>query len=260
MDTQELTRLLNALLAELDDDDTTGIVLGGSYARGQATQYSDIDLAPFLNDGAPPRKKRVLYRDGFLVSVSYKTVSAVRRDLTLPNRAIWVVNGFKGAWVLLDKDGSVGALMREIEAFAWEPLQEAANEFAGQSLVYLAEGVHKVLGDLARGDELALANSASTLLTWLTELMAVQRGVLIKSDRTYYRQVQEAVGFESDWSRYHRIALGVEPGQQVGSPIAARSLAALSLYKETFALVEGVIGASHLDDARQTVLLIDRAL
>lgn len=260
MDAPELTRLLNTLVTELDDDEITGIVLGGSYARGEATQYSDIDLAPFLTNEAAPRKKHVFYRDGYLVSVSYKAVSAVLRDLTLPSRAIWVVNGFKGAWVLLDKEGSVGELMQEIEAFAWEPLQEAANEFAGQSLVYLAEGVHKVLGDLARGDELALTNSASSLLTWLTELMAVQRGVLIKSDRTYYRQVQEAVGLDSAWSRYHRISTGVEPSQHEGSPVAARGIAAVSLYRETFTLVRGVIARNYLETAHQTVQLIDHAL
>jgi predicted nucleotidyltransferase len=38
---------LNSLVAELDNDDIVGIILGGSYARGEARLYSDVDIACF---------------------------------------------------------------------------------------------------------------------------------------------------------------------------------------------------------------------
>src|SRR5207249_4201988 len=58
---------LNALVAELDDEDVVGIILGGSYVRGEATPYSDVDIARFVADASKLRPKRFLYRDGRLV-------------------------------------------------------------------------------------------------------------------------------------------------------------------------------------------------
>ncbi|MDQ3705700.1 MAG: nucleotidyltransferase domain-containing protein [Chloroflexota bacterium] len=254
--------LIESLISELADQETAGIVLAGSYARGEETPFSDIDIAPFLHEGAPPRRKRLFYRDGYLVSVSYKSIAGVRTDLSLPNRAIWVVNGYRGAQVLLDRDGSIRALMREIEAFTWEPLQPAANEYAGASLAGSAEAVHKLLGDLSMGNDLAIALMTINLLWNLTDLVAVQRGVLVKSDRTYYRQVQESVGLESEWTRYHNLAAGVAPlpAEAQGTTARSRGIAVLALYRETLALVERFIAPVHRETATQAVRILDAAL
>jgi hypothetical protein len=255
-------RLLESITGELSGEEIAGIVLGGSYARGEATRFSDIDIAPFLRDDAPSRKKQLFYRDGYLVSISYKTVAGVRADLSLPNRAIWVVNGYRGAKILMDTDGSIQGLMRDIEAFSWEPLRQAANNYAGASLVGSAEAVHKLLGDLALGNDLAISLMTTNLLWSLTDLVAVQRGVLVKSDRTYYRQVQESVGLESAWTRYHNIAAGVvqESLAQQGTPARSRAKAVLALYRETLALVESFITPNHRDTARQAVLVLSEVL
>ena len=45
---------LTELIAEIDDDTMRGIVLGGSHARGDATPYSDVDLACFVPDTLSP--------------------------------------------------------------------------------------------------------------------------------------------------------------------------------------------------------------
>jgi hypothetical protein len=252
--------LIESITGELTGEEIAGIVLGGSYARGDATRFSDLDFAPFLREGAPPRKKQLFYRDGYLVSISYKTVAGVRADMTLPNRAIWVVNGFRGAKVLLDRDGSIQGLLRDIEAFAWEPLQQAANDYAGASLVGSAEAVHKLLGDLSAGDDLALAFATANLLSTLTDLVAVQRGILVKSDRTYYRQVQESVGPDSAWTRYHNIAAGVTPlpPGTPRTPATSRAIAVLALYKETVELVGPFIAPTHRETATQTVRTLSK--
>jgi hypothetical protein len=253
--------LLESITGELSGEEITGIVLAGSYARGEANQFSDVDIAPFLREGAPPRRKQLFYRDGYLVSISYKTVAGVRADLDLPNRAIWVVNGYRGARVLLDRDGSIQGLLREIEAFDWEPLQQAANEYAGASLAGSAEAVHKLLGDLAASDHRAVALMTTNLLGNLTDLIAVQRGVLVKSDRTYYRQVQESIGLDSAWTRYHNIAAGVTPSPDDGqdTPAGLQGLAVLALYEETLALLENVIAPGHRETASQALRIAGEA-
>src|SRR5438270_8885023 len=111
---------LNTLVAEIDNDDIAGIVLGGSYARGDATPYSDVDIACFVHDEQKLSRKQFMYREGRLVSVGSKSFAGVRRDMARPQLAIWIVPGLADCEILLDKDGSVSDLLRDIRAFSWE--------------------------------------------------------------------------------------------------------------------------------------------
>ncbi len=85
---------LSTLVAELDDETVTAIILGGSYARGDATPYRDVDLARFVKE--PPERtqqKRFTYRDGRLMSIVTRTIPQYRESFSVPERAIFVVPG-----------------------------------------------------------------------------------------------------------------------------------------------------------------------
>src|SRR5260370_34431762 len=84
---------LNTLVDELDNDDIVGITLGGSYVRGEATTYSDVDIAYFVKDEVELHPKRFLYRDNFLDRIGRKTVAGVRNDHFNPEKAILFVSG-----------------------------------------------------------------------------------------------------------------------------------------------------------------------
>src|SRR6266487_49488 len=245
------------LVTELDSDEIVGIILGGSYARNEATPFSDVDIACFVPDSLKPTPKRFIYRDGRLLSIGTKTVADIRSELARPERAIFIVSGFRR--LLLDKDGSVGRLMREIEIFDWEPLQKAADRYASFGMMIYAEHVHKILSEIFKRDELALPYATSKLLSCLTEVVAVQRGVLVKNDSTYYRQVQETMGLVSAWTRYHRLASGVDVVAADDRPVMARGIAALCLYRETIALLRTVMHPDHLQVAEQAMQIVDQA-
>src|SRR5579884_1858501 len=98
---------LENLVAEVDNEDIRGIVLGGSQARGDATPYSDVDLECFVPDTFRPLRKRFMYREGLLISIVLKTLEDIKQQLTNPYQALWAVPSFRQARVLLDKDGSM---------------------------------------------------------------------------------------------------------------------------------------------------------
>jgi predicted nucleotidyltransferase len=230
---------LRELVSELDNDDIVGITLGGSYARGDATPYSDIDLGCFYKDEAVLPPKRFFYRNSLLVSVSPKTVAGSRSDLARPEKAIFFAAGPR--LVLLDKDGSVKQLVRDLAAFRWEPLQQAATEYASLEMMLAAEQVHKILSEILRRDDMAIAYATARLLSSLTNTVAVQRGVAVRSDRVYYLQVQTSVGLASVWSRYHRIVTGIDELPASVSSIKVRAVAVLHLYQETATLLRPIL-------------------
>lgn len=248
---------LDALVAELDDPGLSGIILGGSHARGDASEYSDVDLALFLANQHERRQKRLFYRDGRLVSASFKAVEVVRANIREPEAAIWTVPGLRPSIILLDKDGSIATLMKELAEFRWEPLQGAASSSASLDMGLAVEQVHKVLKETARGNMPGLSYACDKLVSSLTRVVAVQRGVMVLSDSTYYGQVQEAAG--PAWARYHNLATGVEIAPAGTSPLLARAAAVLGLYAETLDLLRPHMRAEHLQVAEDAVRLMERA-
>ncbi|MBF6612759.1 MAG: nucleotidyltransferase domain-containing protein [Chloroflexi bacterium] len=244
-------QFLGTLVAELDDEGVRGVVLGGSYARSEATIYSDVDIACFTRDEQDERKKGLAYRDGRLVSISVKTEAEVRADMLKPSRAIWVVPGLSDCRILLDKDRSIGRLLRDVRAFSWESLQQEANTYASFHMMLSIELVGKIMNELSKGNRLGASYATSKLLFWLTEIVAVQRGVLVKSDSTYYQQVQESAGLDSAWTYRHRLVAmnGADP--------TSRGVAALRLFQETLTLIGSIMEKSHLSAASEAARLID---
>lgn len=253
---------LNALIAEIDNDDIVGITLAGSHIRGEATAYSDVDLACWVPDSMKQPLKRMVYRDGHLVSIGFKKGVDVRRSLALPYLAIWIGASLQTPGVrrtLLDKDGSVTALMQDIANLRWEPLQESANFFASDWLMLLTEMAHKILSELAKDNDLGIAYASEKLFSHLTEVVAVQRGVMIKTDSTYYRQVEEAAGLDSAWTEYHRQAVGVDVLSNMHS-VKARGIACLHLYRETVKLLWDILVPAHREVIEQTLAVIGTSL
>ncbi len=239
-----------------------GITLAGSHIRGDSTPYSDVDLACWVPDTMKQPLKRMVYRDGHLVSIGFKKGIDVRRSLTLPYLAIWVGASLQTPGVrrtLLDKDGSVTSLMQDIANFRWEPLQESANFFASDWLMLYTEMAHKMLSELSKNNDLGIASASEKLLSHLTEVVAVQRGVMIKTDSTYYLQVEAKAGLDSAWTIYHRQLAGVDIPSNM-RPVKARGIAALHLYRETVKLLWDILLPAHREVIEQTLAIIDAAL
>jgi hypothetical protein len=253
--------LLNRLVAELDDETVRAIILRGSYARGDAiAPYSDIDFTRMIQDHAGHTlPKRFFWRDGYLVSVSTHSYAAYRERLNKPEQAIFAVTGIQEAQVLLDKDGAFPQFQQEALKFRWEPLQMTANRYAGQRMMELSEIILRLLKVLRWKDEILLTKMLLDIIGDLTEVVAVQRGVLVKG-QTYFHQVQAAVGQYSAWTRYQQCAAGFDPEQSAPLSLDKRGKAALRLYQETFALLQSALFPEHRDAIAPLIVMIEQAL
>jgi predicted nucleotidyltransferase len=258
--TESLESLLAAIVIECSDENTESIGLGGSYARGTATPLSDVDIAQFVYVLPDRDRKRYAYRDGRLVSYSIKSLDLEREALKRPERAIWLVPGFRDMQILSDEHGTLAAFIQEIQSFAWEPLQAAADAYASNALMLETEFAYKILAALLNGNDEALAYETMNLLMALTGIVAVQRGVLIQSNSTYFQQVQHSVSLDSSWTRYHRIAAGVDQAGASQRPLAARGLAILHLFLETRDLLRPILLKQHREVVEATAQAIRETL
>lgn len=228
-----------------------------ALSRETPPPYSDLDLAHIVDDSYTGPEKKFYYRGNLLVSVNSRTLEWWRRAITLPERAIFVVPAMRSARILLDPDGMFARYQSELADFSWAPLQPAADLFAAAATAAQAETVHKILGALWRGE--GLYEPTVMLALDMTQVMAVQSGVMIDGSASYLRQVRAAVGDDSAWSRYHRITTGqCGPGE---TPPTQRqqAQAAIRLYRETFRLIEPVMPPDRRDLALATVAVVDDA-
>jgi Nucleotidyltransferase domain len=251
---------LEALVAELDTDQIRGILLGGSHARGDATLYSDIDLACFVQDSFRPWRKRFLYREGHLMSIGLKTLAGVQQQLTDPWQALWIVPSFQQARVLLDKDGSMRQLKQMVEDFAWEPLRTEAIESAGDILTCDAEFIHKLLGNSWKGNRSGVAYATTRLFDGATMAMALSHAVFITTDSLYYQEVEATVGLETAWTHYHRLLTGATTSAEDTSSVQARGKLALQLYRETAQLLWPTLNEERRAVVEQVLRLIQQAV
>jgi hypothetical protein len=249
---------IQSALKRINSPHVIGVGIGGSYARGQESRYSDVDFDIFVSK--PPEnpydRYTLHYWEDKLVSLKYTLLDDERSALTDPRRAIWAVPGLRGMKILLDKDGSMKALQQAAQEFDWSPLQPAADDYAAEQIMGNAEEVHKVLSGLVRGHESTVLYASWGLVKNMLETVAVQRGILIVSENRYFDLIQDAVGRDSEWTRAFRTAWGLEAG---ASDYQSRGAASLTLYCLGAEMFEGLIPNRHRQVVDKTLQLIREA-
>ncbi len=249
---------IHSILERIDSPDVIGIDIVGSYARGQESKYSDVDLDIYVSKLPENVYDRYTLRhlDEKLVSLKYTLLDDERAALTNPRRAIWAVPGLRGMKILLDKDGSMAALQKAAQEFDWSPLQPAADEFAAEMVMGNAEEVCKILNGLARGHESTVLYATWGLVKNMLEAVAVQRGIMIASENRYFDLIQDSVGRDSERTRTFRRAWGLEAD---ASHYKGRGAAALRLYCLTVAMFNELIPEKHREVVNKTLQLIKEA-
>jgi hypothetical protein len=252
-----------SLLAEFAADPAiVGALMLGSYARGEAHAYSDVDFERFVPElpDASADRYTLCVRDGRLVSITTTTVAAKRAELAQPELAIFSVPGLRQARVLRDPTGAIAALLNEARDFTWHQVAPAAAHYASEMVMGLAEEVHKLLHGVGAADEPALVNATLGLLLGVTRAVAVGRGMLIGSENVYYAVVEQGMRLDSTWTRCHRLVAGLDAlPDRAGTPAAVtRALAALRLYEETATALRPMLRAEHLEVIEHTLAAIRR--
>lgn len=249
---------IQSIMTTIDSPDVLGVGLTGSYARGQANKFSDIDLDIYVVKLSKRLYDRytLQYWDNRLVSLKQILLTEERAALMNPRRAIWAVPGLRDMRILLDKDGSITALQEAARKFDWSTLQESADEYAAEEILGNAEEAHKILSGLTRDDESTVLYATWGVVKNMLEAVAVQRGLMIGSENHYFDVIQDAIGRGSEWTRAFRTAWGLDAN---GSQYSARGVAALKLYRLTAVMFDALIPEKHREVINKTLQLIKEA-
>jgi hypothetical protein len=234
--------LRQQLIAEFASG-SDGLMLAGSFSRGDMDEFSDVDIWRFVtpeeSDNDTPLRLRQM--GAYLVSITTTSVAEKLKQMTRPESAIWAVPGIRQAQVLFDPSEELACLKQQAEEFVWEPLQPRADLFASQTLAGLLEETLKILRGLRDGDEAVASYATLGMALECARVLSIRRGWLIPTENRYLAVLQENAGSTSIWSCTFRLALGLDVPPDDNLPWKRRAQAALSLFQETARLVDAAI-------------------
>jgi predicted nucleotidyltransferase len=158
--------LARRLAAEIDPHGRSSVLLTGSWARGDAHRWSDVDLWVIADRARGYH--RMIERDGHFVSVKFLTPSVARREWRDPRRFDGAVPGWRTARILRDPGGIARTLKREASAFRWADVRRVRDRFLAEQITECAEEVAKLLRARAVGER----ETASVQRNLLADRMA----------------------------------------------------------------------------------------
>ena len=187
--------------------DVVAVALTGSYARGDAGRFSDVDLVRFYAEGVGNGGAETHFIDGFFIVVSDVRPAQVAEWFYKPDQASATIAGLRSARPLWDPQAFFTNIQYKARVFSWDAeMQARADAWASSQMVGWIEEAQKGLAGLRSSHEGRLLNARFGLSWGLVNVMRVQRGVLISGDNGTYPEVIQNIGPGSRWAALSRLA------------------------------------------------------
>jgi predicted nucleotidyltransferase len=218
---------------------TVGMLLTGSFARGNPTPQSDVDLIVSSAD-IQTGSQRVLRHRGTLVTIKIQSRETLAAVLVDPRSACRYLTGLSHSVPLIDQGGFLRDLLNKARNFEWTAeMIFSAHRAAASELIGWLEEVHKGVAGLESGDSGRMLQAVHGCSWGMLRVAQLHLGVLEGSDNTVVDDVTTVVGWGTRWSTLLRTAIGLTE-----ACLSVRVKAGLDLFCATAELA----GASFLPD------------
>ncbi len=226
----DVYRTIDPIVAELDKDHIESIALMGSYSRGDAKPYSDVDIVCFVKPDSSRPDQSIRIIDNKYVVVSYVTPAEADEWFLHPDKATECIGGLRKAVILYDPNHRLKQWKEKAIRFQWtEDLQQKADDYCGEQMVGWLEEVHKALQGLLSDDIGRMLNGLFGLTYGMFKILRVKHGILLEGDNSFYQKVIEHFGAGSEIGKLSEIAFGIK----TEANLRVRVIAGLGLFIET---------------------------
>ncbi|UQN07128.1 nucleotidyltransferase domain-containing protein [Deinococcus sp. QL22] len=213
------------------EEGVQAVFLTGSFARGDANEFSDLDVQLLVVDGSSV-SGHTTYHEGLLLSVDRSELSHRERALTDPDTALWNLVALQTGLPLHDPAGVFAVLQAKARALEWATLAPEAHRQAARRIAGSAEELHKIMGGLNAGDAGKVAYAALGLTFALGQAALLSTGTLIPTENRWLTLARDAWP-DPVWHESFSCLAGLG----TDSP-EARGRAALTTYARAVALAQ----------------------
>ena len=239
-------------------DGVVAIALMGSHARGDAGDYSDIDIVRFWDRAHECPDADTHLEDGHFIVVSNVSPHQAEAWFERPEIAVTVISGLRAAIPLFDPTGVFAEIRGRALAFTWdERLQRLANDYVSNEMVGYIEEAQKGMEGLRRRDAGRLMQCRNAISWAMMKVVMIHRGVLNTTENRIIDEAVASVGPDAKWSELCTRTIG---RIDEDSTPADQARAALLLYAETVRLVQDALRPEHRPLIAEVVQRIEREM
>lgn len=204
---------IDKLIQRFDKPDVVqALILTGSYARNEAGPNSDIDLVRFVIAGTKLSDDGTyLNENKVLVNLLTVEPDDYEKWFTEPSQVTKWIAGIRIARALVDRENFfTDGLQVRAQNFTWDiSMQISANIEASHRMVGWCEEANKGLEGLQRHDDTGRLLNACYGLSWgLSDVIQIQRGLLITSDNNAFIEVESVLDDNTEMIKLRRIVYG----------------------------------------------------
>ncbi|MBN2048776.1 MAG: nucleotidyltransferase domain-containing protein [Anaerolineaceae bacterium] len=243
------------ILPSFDGKSVQAFVLMGSYARGEAGKFSDVDLVRLIEKEDPDLKPAGIYLiEGCLVVISDQTMEKFEAVFTHPERACDSIAGLRTAVPLIDRNHSFERIQQRALNFIWtDELNQQRDEWIANQMVGWIEEVHKGLQGLALNHTGRLLQARFGMTWGMSNIIKVHLGIFLSGDNGLFEDLETLLGEASPWVITRQIAFGIVKPD--GSPPTLREQiqAGLALYVLTAEMVRHRLTGRNAGMVEETV-------
>lgn len=218
-----LERVIAERAAALAQGGAVAVVLRGSFARGTAHAYSDIDLTALAVEAGAGPPVQIEQHAGRMFVITWQTAASVRASFRDPAQLAAAVPAWRRAVALHDPSGVAASLTEDAMRWSWDPIAEVIDAYVAEGLVGLAEEVYKVVAGIALELPRQTAVNRAVLALQLPPLLGLRRRVLWDTENETHDLVADAMG--EAWTAAQDTALGLD-----GASALRQARASLELY------------------------------
>ena len=220
-----------AMAPQLIDEEVLGLAIVGSYARGDATPYSDINVISLMKPELKiPEEPRIdLYQGKYRV-LQYRTEAQMKESLVLPERAIYEVRGLQQMLILFDPENILHGLQEAAHAFVWDQnMIEQADKYLNKEMILWQEECYKAMSGMRFYQEGQMLLGLYGLTYGLVRLMLIAKGILLQSENAFFDELTQAYSQDQEGIELVEM-MGLAFGLDDGFPLLERVEVGLLLY------------------------------
>ncbi|MCE5196290.1 MAG: nucleotidyltransferase domain-containing protein [Negativicutes bacterium] len=222
---------IDAMTPDLICAEIEGIAVMGSYARGDATPYSDLDVICLTKEQAAaiPEPQIDLYHGVYRV-IQHSAERDLRLCFADPVRAVYDMIGLRQMRILYDPRGILRRLQQDAYAFVWdETMRQKADAYLNREMLVWQEECYKAMAGVRDKQDGKMLLGLYGLTYGLVKLMLVAKGVLLQSENDFYEQLCLAYSAEAKGRDLVEM-MGLAFGLADGFPLLQRVETGLLLY------------------------------
>jgi predicted nucleotidyltransferase len=199
---KRVLQVARAVSERLASEGAEAVVVFGSQVREDAYKESDIDVHA-IGKGLSYRLERF---QGFLVSISWKTVRQHHHAFRNPCEVGGMIPAWRNALIIYDPQKIAGELKGKARKWRWASLGSRADRWVAEELTGWAEEVHRLIGNLQLKRRSAASVQRSVLAIHVAKVLSVHHRILYDSENQLWDLVSAKMG--KSWASVQSAALG----------------------------------------------------